>query len=346
MSLYLQLKDQILKKIIDGTYEIGRTLPTEHELGDQYGLSRVTVRKALDDLKKEGLLTGIPRQGTVITSRKGGFSGSLDIIALVAAVQDPFFSKFMEYFEGAAEENGSLMLFKQDFQGVAYQSAELFYRLMQKNIRNVVMWPQTTMIDFDLLMRLRAVGMNFVFFDQDYDTPIADCVLLDNEHAVSSLYAHIRETYSGDILYIGYEGLDLPSAIAREQAFIKVSGGTGKIYNIPWRGNEEKEIYRLLERLRIEGILPAGIICNSGGVGLFVARYLRESGLEGEQSPLATVDYMVDLDEYPLVAYDQPMRQLAEKAYQRLAVQNNQGLSWQAGTYAIQGALRKCGPAK
>lgn len=343
MSLYLQLKDQILKQIINGTYEIGQTLPTEHELCEQYGLSRVTVRKGLEELKKEGLIAGIPRQGTVIASREGGFSGSLDLIALVAAAQEPFFAMFMQYFEGAAEDNGSLMLFKQDFRGDAYQSEELFYRLYQRNIRNIVMWPQTTEIDFELLKRLRAVGMNFVFFDQCFDSPVADYVLLDNEQAVTSLYDRMRASFDGDVLYIGYANLDLPSAVIREQAFVQASGDRGRVCHIPWLSNNEREVYNLLDRLREEGALPAGIIGNCGGVGLAAARYLREHGLEGPACPVATVDYMPEMDDYPMLAVEQPMAQLAEKAYQRLVVQNNQGASWQAATHQLQGKIVTCG---
>ena len=154
MPLYLNLKDQLLKKIIDGTYPFGQSLPTEHELGEMYQLSRITVRKSLEELKKEGLLTGIPRVGTVVTHRKGGYNSSLDLIALVATVQDPFFGLFMEHFESIAEENGSLMLFKQDFHGEAYRLGDMFFRFIQRNIRNVVIWPQTDQIDFELLLSL------------------------------------------------------------------------------------------------------------------------------------------------------------------------------------------------
>jgi DNA-binding GntR family transcriptional regulator len=108
MSLYLGLKDQLLKLILEGTYVSGTVLPTEHELCDKYELSRVTVRKALDELKREGVIASVQGQGTIVSHRKGGFPSSLDLIALVAPVHNPFFASFMEHFERVAEENGSL----------------------------------------------------------------------------------------------------------------------------------------------------------------------------------------------------------------------------------------------
>lgn len=343
MAFYLQLKDQLIRSIVDGTYGIGETLPTEHELCDMYGMSRVTVRKALDELKKDGLLIGVPRQGTLIASRMGGYRGSLNIIALVAAAHDPFFGAFMESFERAAEANGSLMLFKQDFQGQAFQSDGLFYRLVQNNIRNVVLWPQTPQVDFALLKRLRAVGMNVVFFDQAFDTDVADSVCLDNRLAVTELYGKLRETHEGEIIYLDYEGLDLPSAQERRQAFLDASGGRGRIFGVPWSPSAEPELSKLLHQLYNDGVLPAGILCNSGGFGAVTAKFLREKDLEGARCPLATIDYTPDMDDYPMFAYAQPMRLLAEKTYQRLVAQTNQGESWVPEQLRLPGELKACG---
>lgn len=340
MAYYLELKDRLLRGIVDGTYELGGTLPTEHELCGRYGVSRVTVRKALDELKKDGLLVGVPRQGTVVVRRGGGYRGSLDIIALVAAVQDPFFAAFMEHFEREAEEHGSLMLFKQDFQGRALQSEGLFYRFIQKNIRNVVLWPQTPEIDFGLLDRLRAVGMNFVFFDQAFDTAAADSVCLDNRLAVETLCKELRKMHRGPLLYIDYLGPDIPSARERREAFLAAGGG--RVFGIPRGGDDAAEVARLLVRLAADGELPAGIVCNSGGIGLLAAKWLRAQGL-AEDCPLATVDYMAEMDEYPMLAYEQPMDRLAETAYRRLVAQTNEGDGWRADSFRLPGRMIRCG---
>ncbi len=337
MSLYLTLKDQLLKNILEGSYGSGSVLPTEHELCEQYGLSRVTVRKALDELKKEGLVSSVQGQGTIVSHRRGGFHSSLDLIALVAPVHSPFFASFMEFFERAAEENGSLVLFKQDFKGSALHSDELYFRFMKKNIRNIVLWQQTERIDFELFSRLRAIGMNLVLFDQMYETDVADVVCLDNHHAVVSLFNEMRSVYSGKIIFIGFGGMALPSEVLREQAFMEVSGTESGIYTIPWGHDIETETIGLLERLRVDHILPAGILCCNGPIGLAAARYLRKHGMD--HLPLAAIDYIPEMAEYPMMAYRQPMKELAEKAYQRLAVQNNHGEDWQARSFQLRGEV-------
>ncbi|MFD0714240.1 GntR family transcriptional regulator [Paenibacillus sp. GCM10027626] len=341
MSLYDSLKDDIIKKIVQGEYPIGGVLATEQELCEQTGLSRVTVRKALDELKREGLLEGVPRQGTVVKARKGGYAGSMDLIALVAAVHDPFFAVFMEHFEQAAERNGSLMLFKQDYEGKAFHSERLFLRFIQKGIRNVVIWPQTDDIDFALLGRLQTVGMNFVFFDQYFETDHADIVCVDHYHAVKTLCEDMMEQFAGNLVYIGYDGLTLSSGRLREQGFVDTCGERGIVRRIKWQGDAEAEIAGLLDSLALAEGEPVGIVCNNGGVGLTAARYLQAHNLA--HIPLATVDYMAEMADFKMTAYAQPIKEMAETAYQRLATQNNQGATWHADTYFLRGWLVRCG---
>lgn len=63
---YYQVKMDILSKIKDGTYKQKETLPSEKELMKRYNSSRITIRKALDDLANEGYLYKIQGKGTFV----------------------------------------------------------------------------------------------------------------------------------------------------------------------------------------------------------------------------------------------------------------------------------------
>jgi GntR family transcriptional regulator len=67
--LYLQLADAIRKRIADGEIGTGDALPSERELSQSTGISRVTVRKAIDALFREGLLSRRHGSGTYISPR-------------------------------------------------------------------------------------------------------------------------------------------------------------------------------------------------------------------------------------------------------------------------------------
>lgn len=59
--LYAQVRDQLVRRLVDGTWQPGMLLPSETELARQLSVSQGTVRKALDAMTSENLL--IRRQG-------------------------------------------------------------------------------------------------------------------------------------------------------------------------------------------------------------------------------------------------------------------------------------------
>lgn len=66
---YRVLQDDILQDIESGTYEIGSMLPTQMELAEKYGVSRLTVREALKELIRRGYIESCPGRGTVVCRR-------------------------------------------------------------------------------------------------------------------------------------------------------------------------------------------------------------------------------------------------------------------------------------
>lgn len=60
--LYMQFREHIEREIQAGTLKPGQALPSERELAELSGISRITVRKAVQDLARSGLV--IQRQGS------------------------------------------------------------------------------------------------------------------------------------------------------------------------------------------------------------------------------------------------------------------------------------------
>ncbi|MCP1643210.1 GntR family transcriptional regulator [Pseudomonas citronellolis] len=70
VPLYSQLKELLRTRILDGTYPPLSRMPSEAELGKAHGVSRITVRQALGDLQKEGLIFKIHGKGTFVARPK------------------------------------------------------------------------------------------------------------------------------------------------------------------------------------------------------------------------------------------------------------------------------------
>jgi GntR family transcriptional regulator len=65
-SLYIQIKDRIKEQILTGKYQKGDKIPSERELCQLFEVSRITVRQAINEAIKEGLLFTAQGKGTFV----------------------------------------------------------------------------------------------------------------------------------------------------------------------------------------------------------------------------------------------------------------------------------------
>src|SRR5471032_2756785 len=70
VPLHTQLRDVLRARILDGQYPQDSQMPSESELGTLFKVSRITVRQALGDLQKEGLIFKIHGKGTFVAKPK------------------------------------------------------------------------------------------------------------------------------------------------------------------------------------------------------------------------------------------------------------------------------------
>jgi GntR family transcriptional regulator len=70
IPFYYQLRDILRNEIISGRLAVNQKLPSERELCERYGVSRPTVREAIEALVNEGLLRSEKGRGTFVTEPK------------------------------------------------------------------------------------------------------------------------------------------------------------------------------------------------------------------------------------------------------------------------------------
>lgn len=71
--LYLQVKDHLIRRVLSGEWRPGERLPSEMKLAEDYGLSQGTIRKAIEEMSVQGLVTRHPGRGTFVTSHQGDY---------------------------------------------------------------------------------------------------------------------------------------------------------------------------------------------------------------------------------------------------------------------------------
>lgn len=70
VPLYSQIRELLRQRILNGIYKCHQQMPSENEMVSLFGVSRITIRQALNDLQKEGLIFKIHGKGTYVAKPK------------------------------------------------------------------------------------------------------------------------------------------------------------------------------------------------------------------------------------------------------------------------------------
>jgi GntR family transcriptional regulator len=111
-SLYLQVRDYLAQQIACGKFKPGAALPNELQFAEQLGVSLGTLRKGLETLEKERLVTRRQGSGTYVRDHTVGAPAALDNIRTKSGERIPFTVQLLDVEAGLAgsEEQKRLAL--------------------------------------------------------------------------------------------------------------------------------------------------------------------------------------------------------------------------------------------
>ena len=70
IPIYIQIEEQLKQRIAQGDFLMGTAIPSERELTERFGVSRMTVRQSITNLVNDGLLYREKGRGTFVASPK------------------------------------------------------------------------------------------------------------------------------------------------------------------------------------------------------------------------------------------------------------------------------------
>ncbi|MEM1326896.1 MAG: GntR family transcriptional regulator [Bacteroidota bacterium] len=86
LPAYKKLHRRLKQEILEGVHQEGDLIPSENQLSQQFGINRMTVRKALDALVSDGLIVKKAGKGSVVVSNRQSlgllsFKGFSEVVA-------------------------------------------------------------------------------------------------------------------------------------------------------------------------------------------------------------------------------------------------------------------------
>ena len=186
---YIQMSNTLRTAITEGEYKSGSRLPTEQQLMEQFGVSRQTVRNALEILTKEGLIQRRQGSGTVVLERKPKSENNTIAIVISFANSYIFPSLLMDAQQVLLENGFSALVYGTDNQ--YEKERKILLQLLEHPVRGMIVEGTKSALpnpNLDLYRQLRDSGVPMVFLHSCY--PELSCpVIRDDDESGGYLAA-------------------------------------------------------------------------------------------------------------------------------------------------------------
>ena len=184
IPFYYQVYKSLLGRIEDGEFRPGDSLPAERRLVEEYGVSRITIGKALEMLASEHRIRREHGRGTFVNEATAG-NGPPSLAFISGVTLHPYIhSVLMGAAHGSAEQGHGLQVVAVPAGPV---SDETVTRLVAQNFDGAMIYARAGERDLPICRALQARGVPLLMIDRYYDEVISDRVLFDEEIAAHKL---------------------------------------------------------------------------------------------------------------------------------------------------------------
>ncbi|MFW6456813.1 MAG: GntR family transcriptional regulator [Planctomycetota bacterium] len=326
VPLYEQLENLLRGQIQKGEYNPGDKIATICDLVDEHDVSKITVRRALSDLVKEGYLRAIPGRGTFVrdpserqAARKDKFVG----ILFRTKLTEPFMAGIYHGIVEELESHGYWSLLAHSSHN-AQVEADKLQEFKEKGVEGVIVNPtpvnRTSAVN-DSLSEIIESGTPTVFVDIKVPRFDVDLVTSDNCGGGYLAARHLLDLGHRRIGFIG----DVDSSTVRDrlEGYKRALAEEGVSFDellvkrsyIDFRN--EKSGCRNTKELLHMADAPTAIMTSTDSIALGVYQACYELGIEVPDD-LSVVGY--DNLPYsksllpPLTTIDQPKHDMGRKA--------------------------------
>ena len=322
-----------MKNIMSGTYSETGKLPSEAKLSDEFGVSRITLRGALEQLRQQGLIEKRNGAGSFLTKRAYRRSG---IIGLVIPDYESY--EFFVEIKKEAELHAARLGYRVALVFSSEQKHESLVRDIRRKMRKLAVsraegvifrpFVAENMVETnkEIVSILRHAEIPVVLIDSDITTPpnrsSCDLVAVNNVNAGRIIADHLHERGYGRIAFLMEGGNPSANAnwsnrlfgLAGELALLGCEEG---VRSLDFTPTDESELARLL-RSRTR---PDAIVCGNDEQAILLTKTLARLG-KRIPDDVAVVGFddieAARLANPPLTTISQPVRKLAATAFKTL----------------------------
>jgi GntR family transcriptional regulator of arabinose operon len=219
---YLAIVEWAKETIVEKRMGAGDRFFSEAELCEIHGVSRQTIRQALDVLERQGILARKRGSGTYVKATYGGEAKEAVKIGVISTYfSDYIFPSIVTGIERVlAKNNTSIWL--STTRDMAYEETRALREMLSQNVSGLIVEPSKSALpnpNTELYDEIRKRGIPLVFFNTKYPWADFPCVAMDDVAAGYIVTKHLIS--QGHRKIAGIFTFDDMQGHSRYQGFMK-----------------------------------------------------------------------------------------------------------------------------
>lgn len=330
--LYQKIYGDLLLGIQEGTYPPGSRLPSEKELTEQYGVSRITSKKALEMLADQNLITRMPGKGSYVLERNDIGEEIRNIAKevqeavpvttkkLVGVIVDSFASSYgcrvIYGIEHECRRNNFNMVLKCSYGSLEEEAKALDDLVEMKADGIILMCAQDENYNAKVI-KLFAEEFPIVLVDREMPGLAIPCVNTDNYSATKELMGAMIDSGHKNIGFLSHQYKPLSTVALRFSGYLDSILEHGLAVNenfwirdldtkLPRMSDDDGDEFAEVERLKkIIQEYPqiTGFFAVNQPLGVMTYKVLKEMGLEKEKEVFFFDNIEENIDSNPIFTH-------------------------------------------
>lgn len=288
--LYMKITNELREKIYNEEIKVGERLPTEMELIEEYKVSRITAKRALEDLKNEGLITRVRGRGSYVSYNATKSSDVNNVYRKVISVLIPFSNSMggvMNIISGISD-----VVRKQGYivelhcaERTVEEMGQVLETLYKQQVAGIIYYPKADNDNLELMNHFYLDKFPVVTVDKYYESIPLSNVISDDKKGMYDATKYLLELGHRKIAFVtdvkieeattvrnryyGYAQALHEYGIPKEEMYVKNE-------NVHLRNDEEAE--KFLQEILENGITAVCAI--NDYMASYLISYMRTHGVD------------------------------------------------------------------
>ncbi|MDQ6419741.1 GntR family transcriptional regulator [Paenibacillus sp. LHD-117] len=321
--MYEQIFEALRDQIKAGKYAVGDRVPSEKELGDEFGVSRITSKKALELLAMDGYIVRQPGRGSFVAEpgRAGALASnaaaslpkqrrtaSRRLIGLVMTdFGDAYGTGLVYGMEQASREHDSYLVLRRSF-GIPANEEESIKGLLELGVDGLIIFPAQGEYFNAEILKLVIDKFPFVLVDRHLKGLSAGSICSDNVAGAVKGTNHLFDLGHKHIAFLTPPPMDTTAIEDRIEGFVQAHAEMGIVVDrdiwiqditstLPTayvEENKRKDIEKMKEHLSRHPHITA-LFATEYNMALLAAEAVKQMGLSVP-------------DDISIICFDSPYR--------------------------------------